>query len=412
MARIVIYGMNFAPEQIGVGRYSGELARYLAAAGHDVLAVTAPPHYPGWAVAPPHKAARYVAGRDGPVRVIRCPIFLPSRMGGLRRLLPPLTFALSSAPAVIWQILRRRPDCVLFVEPTLFSAPLGMLAAKLVGARTVLHVQDLEIDAAFAVGHLRGDRLRRVAGRLEGALMRRFDHVVAISRRMRERIVAKGVAPDRVALIRNWVDLSRIAPLGRPSRYRAELGIAEDAFVVLYAGSIGAKQALEVVLDAAETLVDTRQVFFVIAGGGPAEAKLVARYGALPNVRFVPLQPEERLGELLGLADLHVLPQQRGIADLVLPSKLGGMLASGKPVMVTAEPGTELHEFLSGTATLVPAGDSVAVAREIRRLAGGRVGSTGRERELASVLSTEACLPAFERLLAGSDEPHARGRGI
>ncbi|MDB5510730.1 MAG: Colanic acid biosynthesis glycosyltransferase WcaI [Enterovirga sp.] len=401
--------MNFAPEQIGVGRYSGELAQYLAAAGHDVLAVTAPPHYPDWTVAPPHSGTRYTSARDGPVQVIRCPILLPSRMGGVRRLLPPLTFALFSAPAVLWQILRRRPDCVLFVEPTLFSVPIGLLAAKLVGARTVLHVQDLEIDAAFAVGHLRGDRLRRLAGRLEGALMRRCDRVVAISRKMRERIVAKGVPPAAVTLIRNWVDLSRIAPLGRPSRYRTELGFADDAFVVLYAGSIGSKQALEVVLDAAQALADLPRVKFVIAGGGPAAARLAARYGALPNVRFMPLQPEERLCELLGLADLHVLPQQAGIADLVLPSKLGGMLASGKPVLVTAEPGTELHEFLSGVATLVPAGDSAAVAREIRRLAVRDAPSAGRERELASVLSSATCLPAFERLLTGRDEGGVAG---
>jgi colanic acid biosynthesis glycosyl transferase WcaI len=118
---------------------------------------------------------------------------------------------------------------------------------------------------------------------------------------------------------------------------------------------------------------------------------------------FLPLQPEERLCELLNLANLHVLPQSRGAADLVLPSKLGGMLASGKPVLVTADPGTELFEVLNGTAILVPAGDSAAIAREIRVLAAtGTHPSLGDGRSLAKAFARETCLEAFRALLVGA----------
>lgn len=398
--KIAIYGMNYAPERVGVGRYTGAIGRYLSRQGHEVTVVTTPPHYPGWIVEAPFRGDRFTAERIAGVRVIRCPLWTRRDIRGFRRLLAPLSFALSSAPAMLWIALRWRPAVVLCVEPTLMVAPVGRLAARLVGARTVLHVQDLEVDAAFAVGHLRGGPAKRLALWLERWLLGGFDRVVSISERMRDLLAAKGVAPDRLALVRNWVDLAQIRPLGRPSRYRTELGIADDAFVVLYAGSIGAKQALSVVLEAAAMLASEPRLTFVVAGDGPDKQRLAAQYGHLTNLHLLPIQPEDRLCELLNLADLHVLPQQRGIADLVLPSKLGGMLASGKPILVTADPGTELHSFLQGTATFVAAGDSGALARAIRELVKNPADRATANARLATLLSDEACLSAIEQALS------------
>jgi colanic acid biosynthesis glycosyl transferase WcaI len=366
---ILIYGLNYAPELTGVGRYTGEIGQYLSADGHKIRVVTAPPHYPGWTVKPPYAAWRYGSEFIDGATIIRCPILLRKKMHGIWRLLAPLSFALSSAPVVIWAILRHQPDIVFCVEPTLFAAPAALIAAESVKARKILHVQDLEIDAAFAVGHLKSHMAQTIAGFFERRVLRHFDQIIAISNKMRERLVAKGVRPERLSMVRNWVDLDEIRPLTGPNRFRSELGLSQETFVILYAGSIGAKQALHVVLDAAEKLADKMGFAFVVAGDGPDKPRLVAKYGHLPNVYFLPLQPEDRLCELLNFADLHVLPQDKGIADLVLPSKLGGMLASGKPVLATADKETELFEVLNGTALIVPAGDSAAMASEILKLA-------------------------------------------
>lgn len=155
-SRVLIYGMNYAPELIGCGRYTGEIGAYLAAEGAAVEVVTTPPHYPEWQAARPHRALAWTVERRGRERISRCPILLRREMRGIWRMLAPLSFALSSAPVALWRILTTRPEVVLVVEPTLFAAPAALLGAWLVGARTVLHVQDLEIDAAFAVGHLKG----------------------------------------------------------------------------------------------------------------------------------------------------------------------------------------------------------------------------------------------------------------
>ncbi len=402
--KILIYGINYAPEMIGVGRFTGEIGADLASHGHDVSVVTAPPHYPGWRVPEPFRALRYGSEtRDG-VKILRCPILLHSEMRGIWRVIAPLSFAFASAPAALWRIVRDQPNLVLCIEPTLFVAPIALLA-KAFGARVILHVQDLEIDAAFAVGHLKGQGLQNLVARAESWLLRRFTSVITISGQMRKRLIAKGVEPSRIGIVRNWVDLAKIRPLDEANGFRRELGLSAKDFVVLYAGNVGAKQALEIVLEAARRLAGKPHLHFVIAGDGPEKQRLMQDAGDLPNVHFLPLQPEARLCELLNLADLHVLPQSRGAADLVLPSKLGGMLASGKPVLATADAGTELFDVLNGTAILVPAGDSASVAAEIGRLVGeGGHPALGDGRKLAQIFEREICLAQFRAYLAAPSD--------
>jgi len=345
-SNVVIYGINYVPEIAGVGRYSGEIGTYLAAQGHQVCVVTAPPHYPGWRVQPSYRNAwtqEVLAGAT----LYRCPLYLSEQMKGFRRLLAPLSFAASSAPVAFWAILKRRPDVVLVVEPTLFVAPVALLAAKLVGARTVLHVQDLEVEAAFAVGHLgKGGFLARLAAAFDGVMARSFDCIVTISNRMAEKIQDKGVASGKVAVVRNWVDLTQVRPDQDAATYRSELGIGADTFVALYSGNLGAKQGVRLIWEAAERLREDPRILFLVAGDGPMRPELEKAASRLPNLRLVGFQPEARFGEFLSVANLHLLPQEREAADLLLPSKLGGMLASAKPVLVTADPGTELADFL------------------------------------------------------------------
>jgi colanic acid biosynthesis glycosyl transferase WcaI len=363
--RVLIHGINYAPEPIGVGRYTGDFAEYLAEQGHSVEVVTAVPHYPGWWVRPPFRNYRYWSETRSGVKVIRCPLLLHRGGKGLWRLLMPLTFALAAAPVVFWRILRSRPDTVICIEPTLLSAPAAIVAAKIVGARRALHVHDLEVDAAFAVGHLRTGSLQRLAEAVGSFLIRRFDVIITLSQRMRERLAAKKPQAARLEVIRNWVDTSKIRPLRGPNRFRRELGLSDTDFVVLYAGQIGPKQSLHLLFEAAEQLIGNARLRFVIAGDGPLKKDFLARYGHLANVHFLPLQPEEALCELLNLADLHLLPQSRGASDLVLPSKLGGLLATERPILVTADEGTELHYILKDVAIIVPPEDTAALASGI-----------------------------------------------
>lgn len=400
MAKIILCCMNYRPEIISTGKYAYELCEYLASKGHEVEAITTAPHYPGWKTFPGYSPFRYISENMHGVRVWRTPMYLNEKASGLTRLLMPLSWSVSSAPVLLARALWKRPDIIISVQPTIFGAPFVLLASLLCGARTVQHVQDLEIDTALAVGHVRaGGKLVQLAYAVERWIMRRFDSVVTISSQMRARLIAKGVSPDNVMIVRNWVDSSLIRPLDRPSLYRAELGIAPETFVVQYSGQMGRKQALHILIEAAERMVHDTRFMFVLAGNGPMRAELEKASERLPNMRLVELQPTERLGEFLNLADCHILPQDVGVSELVLPSKLGGMLASGKRMLITADADSELANFLGGAATFTPPGDVDSIIEALSVMIDAPDTSASLRAERTQDLEAKTLFPAFERAL-------------
>lgn len=404
--KVLLYSGNFAPELTGIGKYTGELAAWLVAAGHDVRVVTAPPYYPAWSIWPGYRATRYSRESWHGATVFRTPLWVPREMSGLKRMVHLASFAIASFPALLAQ-WRWKPDVLWLTEPPLFCAPGALVFAKLRSVKTWLHVQDYEVDAAFELGLLKGRRLRAIATAGERWLMRRFDRVSTISSRMLDRAASKGVAPSRLLSFPNWADMSSIRPLQAPSVYRAELGLADDAIVALYSGNMGRKQGLEVLADAAALLqqrgASAAHVHFVFCGTGSGRAELEARCIDSSNVQFIDLQPMERLGELLGLADIHLLPQRANAADLVMPSKLTGMLSSGRPVIASARPDTELGMIAAQYGMSVPPEDAVALADAIEWLAAqpelrAQLGAAARL-HAETRIDRDAVLRQFEREL-------------
>jgi colanic acid biosynthesis glycosyl transferase WcaI len=409
--RILLYGINFAPELTGAGKYTSEMATALAAAGHEVRVVTAQPYFPDWRIAPGYPKVSYLKERIGDIDVWRAPLYVPSRPTGVRRILHLASFAITSIPLLLRQIAWK-PHVVWMAAPTLLCAPGAWFTARAAGALSWLHVQDLEVDAAFELGVLRGGTGRRVAVRFERWLLQRFDRVSSITPKLIGRLRSKGVDPQRLVLFPNWVDTQVVRPLDNPSSYRRELGIADDTVVALYSGSMGAKQGLELMAHAARLLDHDPRLVFVFCGQGPGRPALRWASEGLKNVRFLPLQPADKLNDLLGLADIHLLPQRRGASDLVMPSKLVGMLASGRPIVATAEPRTTLAEIVEPHGLVVPPEDPQAMALAISTLLGApqdraRLGRAARS-FAEQYLAPDRVLGPFERRLrtdARADEP-------
>lgn len=351
--KIVLLTLNFAPELTGIGKYSGEMAAELVRRGHEVSVVCAPPYYPAWRVGEGYDAGSYQVEQPMPgLTIHRCPIWIPDRPTGIRRILHLASFALSSLP-VLMRLVGWRPQVVFVVAPALFCAPAGWLTARLSGARAWLHIQDFEIDAAYQLGLLRHPLLRHCALAAERLLMRSFDTVSTISRRMMRQFATKGIALDQTELLPNWVDLSLVRPSGRSPGLRAALGIGEDHLVCLYSGTLNRKQGLGVIVDTARLMQAQSELLFVICGNGELREPLEEAARDLPNVRFLDLQPASELNALLNMADMHLLPQLRGAADLVMPSKLVGMLASGRPVIAGAAAGTETASIVGHCGVVV-----------------------------------------------------------
>jgi colanic acid biosynthesis glycosyl transferase WcaI len=351
--KILIYGLNYAPELTGAGKYTAEMAEALAARGHDVRVVCAPPYYPEWKVADGFSWWRGRRETLRGVEVARAPLWVPKRPNGVKRLMHLASFAAASLPALVSHA-RWRPQVVMTIAPSLLNAPAALALSFVTRANSWLHIQDFEVDAAFELGLLKSERAGRAALAIERWLMRRFKVVSSISDKMVERAKRKGVTDTNAFLLPNWVDTTAIFPLDRPSEFRRELNIAEHAKVVLYSGNMGAKQGLEVLAETAAAMADRDDNVFVFCGNGATKAKLQARCAELPNCRFMCLQPVERLNELLNLADIHVLPQRGDVADLVMPSKLTGMFASARAVIAMAQPGMELFEAVNTRGVVVP----------------------------------------------------------
>jgi colanic acid biosynthesis glycosyl transferase WcaI len=345
--KIVLYSINYAPELTGVGKYNAEFCEHVAAAGHEVSAITAVPYYPEWKVAEGY-ANRWGKESIRGVTVYRSPLYVPKHLTTLKRLLHLMSFALSSTVSLA-RLLRSSPDVLIVLQPTLFTAPLALLWAKLTGAQAVLHIQDFELDAMLGIsdeGPRDPDqrRKRSILASIETFVMRRFDRVSTISYNMLRIAVAKGVDPNRLILFPNWADTSHVRRIDDTQAIRSDFGLSVDDKVILYSGNIGKKQGLEIVLDAAHAFRDRSDVRFLIIGAGAHAATLqhMARERQLANVLFAPLQPWEKLPAILSMADVHLVVQKRGVADAVLPSKLTNILAVGGHALVTAERDTEL----------------------------------------------------------------------
>lgn len=409
--RILIHGLNYWPELIGIGKYTGEMARWLAERGHEVRVVTAYPYYPQWRVPEGYDGRRYRREQVDGVAVHHCPVWVPRRPGSWRRLVHLLSFAASSAPVAMWLGATWRPDIVFAVEPTLLAAPAALAAARLAGALSWIHVQDFEVEAAFAVGLMNGDRLRRRAVGVEALVLRRFDRASTISPSMCERLRGKGIAEGKIKYLPNWAAAEEIHPLPEPSPMRQELGIAAAAIVALYAGNMSEKQGLDTLVEAAARLRHDPRIAFVFAGEGAARRRLEELAGGLANIRFLPLQPQERLNDLLNLADIHLLPQRRGVADLVMPSKLLGMMASGRPIVAGADPAAALGAVVAGCGVVVPPEDGRAMAEAVAALAGeperrSALGAAGRQRAVLE-WGRETILLQLERWLEEGVRPRA-----
>lgn len=367
--RILIHGINYAPELTGIGKYTGDMAEWLAAQGHEVRVVAAPPYYPAWKLGDGYRGWRYRKECLNGVDVYRCPLWVPRRPSGFKRILHLAGFALAALPVMLWQAWYWRPELVLVVEPPLFCSPAALLAARLANGRSWLHIQDFEVDAAFELGLLPPGRLKKLLERVESWLMRRFDQVSTISENMLARLGGKGVPASQRILFPNWVDTQRIHPLEQESPLRREFDIPADAVLALYAGNMGAKQGLEILLEVASKLRSVRNIQFVLCGDGALRETLQLQAAGMRNVRFLPLQPIERLNSLLNLADIHLLPQRADVADLVMPSKLTGMLASGRPVVATACSDTQVGRIVARCGLVVPPGNAEAMANAVRYLA-------------------------------------------
>jgi glycosyltransferase involved in cell wall biosynthesis len=262
-----------------------------------------------------------------------------------------------------------RPDVVLCMTDPPVVADVALVVARRFGAPLVVISQDVFPEIAVELQRIDNPLLIGLLTRLIGFYLKRADRVVAIGETMRRRLEAKGADPERVRVIPNWVDTSAIRPLPHDNTWSRELGLA-DRFVVMHSGNVGHAQNLDALIRATTFLRDLDDLAVRIVGGGARYHELIALAQLLEadKVSFLPYQPRERLSESLSTGDVHVVGLAKGLAGYVVPSRLYGILAAGRPVIVAADAESETAQVVlrAGCGVVVPPGRPELLARAIR----------------------------------------------
>ncbi|MBE8719333.1 WcaI family glycosyltransferase [Sphingobacterium pedocola] len=346
--RILIHGINYAPELTGIGKYTGEMAIWLAAQGRDVHVLTALPYYPEWEIHSAYKNKSWFTETLNGVKVHRVPLYVPKEVTSLKRILHEFSFLAATIPFWIKAIFSKKYDVVFCIAPPFHLSLFPWLYKSTRGGVWINHIQDLQVDAAKDLGMIKNKTFLDIMFGLERFFLNRGLRVSTISEGMQHKILSKGIASTKIMFFPNWVDSNVIFPLPKEKSLRQEMGFNLADKIVLYSGNLGEKQGLDAILRAAAAFKADSSVKFVICGSGGGKDKLIrlAEESLLSNVFFFPLQPYEKLSALLAMADLHLVLQKSSAADLVMPSKLTGILAAGGCALVTATEGTTLYDVV------------------------------------------------------------------
>jgi putative colanic acid biosynthesis glycosyltransferase WcaI len=394
---VLVFGINYAPEPTGIALNTTWLTENLSERGWDVTMVTGMPHYPAWRrEAAPRRSA------NGRVSLQRHVHYVPARQSAMRR----ATYELSwTTTALVSLLPSRRPAVVLGVVPSLGGGVLARLGAVRYRVPYALLFQDLLGRAAEQSGVPGADRVAGLVQSIEVRLARGAERIGVVADGFRDYFVRAGVPASRIQRVRNP------ARLGTPTQpreaVRTRLGWRRDEFVVVHTGSMGYKQGLESVIDAADLARDDGKLRFVFQGDGNQKHMLqsMAQERRLGNVDFLPLAAADEFPNILCAADALLLNQRQSIRNMSMPAKLASYFLAGIPTVAAVAPSDEVAREIESArgGVIVEPGDPTRLLEQVVELRADRerareLGLSARafaEREL----SEEATIEGFDAML-------------
>ena len=267
-----------------------------------------------------------------------------------------------------------KPDLVICMTDPPFLGAVARVVAGRFRAPLLVIAQDVFPEIAVALGRLRNPVLVRALRLLVDTSMRRADRVVVIGETMKRRIEEKGVESDRIRVIPNWGDAELTTPAPRDNAWARRHKLV-GKFVVMHFGNVGHAQDLDTLIRSTTLLRDLDDLAVPIIGVGARREELIALARRLEadKVRFLPWQAYDQRALPISAADIHVVGLAQGLAGYIVPSRLYGILAAGRPVIAAAEAESETAQLVAevGCGVVVEPGDPLALATVLRAAHGG-----------------------------------------
>lgn len=347
--KLLVIGINYKPELTGMAVYNTEMCEYLVEKGHEVSILTGFPYYPFGSKFPEwhknHNVFRlFLNEKAAGVNLMRVNMYSPKKVSTVKRIFHEGSFIVLSFIRLLFST--KKYTIILCISPPLLSGIVAYIISKMRGIPFVFHIQDLQPDAAAELGMLNNKVILKFLYCVEKYIYKSAAKITVISSEMREKILKKGISSEKVIVFPNWADVNQMKR-GDGSTFRKKYKL-ENKFIVLYSGNIGAKQGLDIILDAAEKSVN-KDIIYLIVGDGACKAELIMKCSSkkLSNVMFLPLQPKCIFPDMLAAADVCLVPQKKNVSDIFFPSKLVGIMAAGRPVIAGLKEGSGLHRVMS-----------------------------------------------------------------
>jgi glycosyltransferase involved in cell wall biosynthesis len=377
--RILFFSHYYPPEVNAPASRTSEHCRAWAKAGHDVTVVTCVPNHPSGKIYPGYKNRLFqIEIMDG-VRVVRLWTFLAANEGFLLRTVNYLSYLLSASLALPWL---PPADVVVSTSPQFFCGLAGLVARSLKKTPWVLEIRDLWPESIVSVGAMRKGPAVRFLERLEAMAYRNADHIVSVTQSFVPHIIERGGNPDKIAVIKNGVDLELFTKSGTTAALKTQLGL-EGRFVAAYVGTHGMAHGLGVILEAAERLRDNPRIAFLLVGDGAERARLeqLREQKRLDNVMILGQRPKEDMPGIWAATDTSlILLKRNDLFKKVIPSKMFEAMAMHCPIIlgVEGEARALLDEAGAGIAITPESAEELAAA--VVKLAG----DPGLARELGA----------------------------
>lgn len=406
----LLFLTHYFPPEVGAPQSRiDELARILADKGHRVTVLTNFPHYPDGVVKRPYRGRVLQREKRGGIDVVRSYVWARPNRGFTSRMANHASFCISS---VLASSRLGKQDAVITESPPLFLGFSGWLISKMLCAAHVFNVADVWPQSAVEVGALKNRTAIAMAEWLERFIYGRSRMVTVVTEGIRRDLISRGLPADKVATLTNGVDLDFFRVRGNGPLVKDELGLP-GKFTVLYAGTHGLAQGLQVVLRAAEILAEEPGIEFVLAGDGAEKKGLVgmSRKLGLGNVIFLETWPKSRMPQLLEAADACLVTLKRlPVFRRALPSKMYEAMAMSRPLVVSAEGMSADLVTRAGCGVVVEPENPEALAAAVQDLFRDRrsslmMGLNGR-RFVERNFSREVIAVSWEKLLMD-----AAGRG-